>query len=85
LNRPTQRPNCARWIAIAGLVLANVSTTLAASTTRISVASDGTRGNGGSDLIMTRSISTEGRSVAFASGASNLVAADTNNADDVFV
>ena len=52
------------------------------STTRVSVASDGSEGNGISD---TPSISADGRFVAFAADASNLVAGDTNGAGDVFV
>ncbi len=51
-------------------------------TTRASVASDGTQGNGEST---TPSISADGRYVAFDSGASNLVSGDTNGAWDVFV
>ena len=52
------------------------------STTRVSVASDDTQGNGISD---TPSISADGRFVAFAADASNLVEDDTNGAGDVFV
>ena len=52
------------------------------STTRISVAPDGTQANAGSDLP---AISADGRSIAFHSLASNLVAADTNAYADVFV
>jgi len=52
------------------------------STTRVSVASDGSEGNGISD---TPSISADGRFVAFAADASNLVAGDTNGVGDVFV
>jgi archaellum component FlaF (FlaF/FlaG flagellin family) len=51
-------------------------------TTRISVASDGTQGNGASNAF---SISADGRYVTFASEASNLVPGDTNNARDIFV
>jgi Tol biopolymer transport system component len=51
-------------------------------TSRVSVASDGTQGNAGS---VGHSISADGRYVAFASGASNLVPGDTNNYTDVFV
>jgi Tol biopolymer transport system component len=54
----------------------------AGSTERVSVAAGGTEGNGQSD---SPSISGDGRFVAFVSGASNLVAGDTNGADDVFV
>jgi Tol biopolymer transport system component len=49
---------------------------------RVSVASDGTQGNGDS---FDGSISADGRYVAFASKASNLVAGDTNGKQDIFV
>ncbi|MEM7116072.1 MAG: hypothetical protein AAF614_26765 [Chloroflexota bacterium] len=52
------------------------------TTTRVSVASDGTEGNDGS---FSASISGDGRFVAFSSGASNLVSGDNNNTNDVFV
>jgi hypothetical protein len=51
-------------------------------TERVSVASDGTEGNGDGDCS---AISADGRYVAFQSLASNLVAADTNDTWDVFV
>jgi Tol biopolymer transport system component len=51
-------------------------------TTRVSVASDGTQANNQSS---DPSISSNGRYVAFASLASNLVSGDTNGAWDVFV
>ncbi len=51
-------------------------------TTRVSVASDGTEGDGGSPLS---SLSADGRFVAFHSYASNLVGGDTNGDFDVFV
>ena len=51
-------------------------------TTRVSVASDGTQGNGESGMP---SISADGRFVSFYSEATNLVAGDTNGAYDVFV
>jgi hypothetical protein len=51
-------------------------------TTRVSVASDGTQGNGESEFP---SISANGRYVAFFSLASNLVSGDTNFASDIFV
>lgn len=48
----------------------------------VSVASDGTAGNGDSrDAV----VSGDGRFVAFWSAASNLVANDTNNLEDIFV
>ena len=51
-------------------------------TTRVSVSSAGRQGNGGS---VEPSISADGRFVAFASDASNLVRGDTNGTTDVFV
>jgi Tol biopolymer transport system component len=55
---------------------------LAGTTTRVSVASDGVQGN---DQSFFPSISADGRYVAFASDASNLVPGDTNDVADVFV
>jgi len=52
------------------------------STERVSVASDGTQGDGPS---VNPSISADGRFVAFQSRATNLVPNDTNNAADIFV
>jgi Tol biopolymer transport system component len=49
---------------------------------RVSVASDGTQGNGTSDHP---AISGNGRFVAFRSQANNLVAGDTNGYTDIFV
>ena len=62
-------------------------------TSRVSVASDGTQGNGDSGLVPGGSdpprggvaISADGRYVAFESEADNLVPADGNNSADVFV
>ena len=51
-------------------------------TTRVSVASDGTQGNGN---IGIQSISGDGRYVAFSSDASNLVPGDTNEESDIFL
>ena len=51
-------------------------------TRRVSLASNGRQGNGGSG---EPAISADGRYVAFASGASTLVARDTNHFSDVFV
>jgi len=51
-------------------------------TSRISIASDGTQGNGWSGYP---SISGDGRYVAFNSYASNLVSSDTNGEYDIFV
>ncbi|MBM4051028.1 MAG: hypothetical protein FJ279_38515, partial [Planctomycetes bacterium] len=55
---------------------------------RVSVASDGTEGNGHSTDVFSTvgpGVSADGRYVAFMSFASNLVAGDTNSAADVFV
>ena len=54
------------------------------TTTRVSVASDGTESNGGPPGLYS-SISADGRYAAFDSDASNLVSGDTNNAHDIFV
>ena len=51
-------------------------------TVKVSVASDGRPGNGNS---YSPAISADGRFVAFASEATNLVRGDTNGATDVFV
>lgn len=51
-------------------------------TRRVSVSSTGAQANGGTG---GPAISADGRHVAFASGATNLVPADTNNAGDTFV
>jgi len=50
--------------------------------TRFSVATGGAQGNKGS---FTPSVSADGRYVAFASEATNLVPGDTNGATDIFV
>jgi len=52
------------------------------ATIRVSVASDGTQGDGGSGLP---SISSDGRFVSFGSAATNLAAGDTNGHSDTFV
>jgi len=54
----------------------------AQSTTRVSVDSNGLEHHG---ICMTSSISEDGRFVAFASNASDLVPGDTNGMEDVFV
>ena len=53
--------------------------------TRISVDSAGNQGNQGPSNFSNPSISPDGRFVAFASPASNLVSGDTNASEDVFV
>lgn len=52
------------------------------TTTRVSVASDGTQGNNHS---FEADISNDGRFVVFRSNASNLVPGDTNQRSDIFV
>jgi len=56
---------------------------IAQTTERISVDSYGIQGNG--DVYGWATFSADGRFVAFASDASNLVPGDTNNVSDVFV
>jgi tricorn protease-like protein len=51
-------------------------------TTRVSIASDGTQGNGES---LRPILSADGRFVAFSSNSSNLVPGDTNGTNDVFL
>lgn len=52
------------------------------SIVRVSVASDGTQGNGASSAV---SMSDDGRYIVFESRADNLVAGDTNGSRDVFL
>src|SRR5207247_971346 len=52
------------------------------ATTRVSVDSAGTQGDGHSS---SPAISADGRFVAFTSHDTNLVTGDTNNSDDVFL
>jgi fibronectin type III domain protein/WD40 repeat protein len=52
------------------------------TTTRVSVASNGSQGNNWSYAV---SISSDGGHVAFSSSATNLVSGDTNNVSDVFI
>lgn len=56
---------------------------LTATTTRVNIDSNGAQANG--DSYNAPSISDNGRYIAFASGASNLIANDTNNSIDIFV
>ena len=55
---------------------------LANTTVRVSVSGDGDQGDGGS---LRPTVSADGRFVSFHSGASSLVGADTNGADDIFL
>ncbi|MBF0123757.1 MAG: VCBS repeat-containing protein [Magnetococcales bacterium] len=77
-----------------GAVDAFVSDRSTGITVRVSVASDGTQGNGHSGTYSgedsrthgsSPSISADGRFVAFSSHASNLVPGDTNFGSDIFV
>ena len=76
-------PTIITLVALATLVVGGVGAS-SGTTERISLASDGTQGNGAS---FDSAISADGRYVAFASYASNLVPGDTNEADapDAFV
>ena len=65
------------WQRTSSCMIARLNTT-----ERVSLASDGTQGNGHSQ---DASISGDGRYVAFLSSASNLVPGDTNGKEDVFV
>ncbi len=70
-------------IAVAVLILALPTTAMAAvTTTRVSVASGGAQA---SDVSWGPSVSADGRFVAFASAATNLVLADANGFNDIFV
>lgn len=78
----------------AALVLSSTAAPAVAATgdtTLVSRHSDGTIGNGRSDLSATASaaahgsVSADGRFIAFESAASNLVSGDTNTFRDVFV
>ncbi len=65
-----------------GLVDAFVRDRVAGVTTRVSISSSGSQGNG---LSLRPVISADGRLVAFWSEASNLVLGDTNGVSDIFV
>ncbi len=62
-----------------------VRDTFAATTTRVSIASDGSQADGTFPSSFYPAISGDGRYITFASYASNLVAGDTNGCSDVFV
>ena len=66
----------------ASTVTASAAPTVRHATTRASVATRGTQGNGQS---AGPAISANGRYIAFTSEGTNLVAGDTNDAQDVFV
>jgi len=60
----------------------DITTMHSGTTIRVSVASDGTEGNG---ISFLRALSTNSRYVGFISYASNLVSGDTNNVPDGFI
>jgi hypothetical protein len=74
------------WLGLVLLVVGLVGQTAVSATDpiieRVSIRSDGEQAN---DHSERPSISADGRFVAFASTASNLVPNDTNNASDIFV
>ena len=75
---------CGLWLVL----LASASPALGAAgdTTRVSVATGGAEGNEHvTSGYLGAEVSADGRFVAFASPATNLVAGDTNAAQDVFV
>lgn len=55
------------------------------STTLVSVATDGTQGNGHAYALRSLAVTPDGRYVAFQSAATNMVANDTNNQIDLFL
>lgn len=55
------------------------------TTTRVSVASDGSEANGGVSFFTGPALSGDGRYVLFSSLASDLIPGDTNEAEDVFL
>jgi Tol biopolymer transport system component len=86
-NRSIEIKWIAFWLALllgfaSSNTLAGRAVAATATTRRVSVRSNGDQGNDGS---YAPSISANGRFVAFASDASNLVANDTNESPDVFV
>jgi Tol biopolymer transport system component len=72
-----------RTLGAAGLVILVSSTGWAQVTQRVSVASDGTQGDDSVEWLTA--LSADGRYVAFASWATQLVPGDTNGMLDVFV
>ena len=75
-------------IGFVALVVFVLGTSGCAMITRASVASDGTEANASSDGLpfsIAPAISADGRYVTFTSIATNLVAGDTNDTQDVFV
>jgi Tol biopolymer transport system component len=69
-------------IRLSGIAFFSCTCLWAQVTQRVNVTAAGTQGNSGSGYP---SISADGRFVAFQSGASNLIAGDTNGFADIFV
>jgi len=82
--RPKPPALLAAVALVSGLVLlaASAGTAVAGVTERVSVGAGGAQANGVSSFPV---ISADGRYVAFASGATNLVASDGNGVSDIFV
>jgi Tol biopolymer transport system component len=75
-----------RGLASAALAVAWFTSAAAAQDTlRVSVSSSGHQSNGDSDFWVSPAISADGKTVAFYSQATNLVPADLNNVQDIFV
>ena len=86
-GRVARHGRCFGPLAVLAVIVTSLgcgtATAIAAgTTTRVSVASDGSQGT---DLSYNPSVSGDGRFVAFWSTASNLVPGDTNGRSDVFV
>ncbi|MEM1449006.1 MAG: hypothetical protein AAGI22_07820 [Planctomycetota bacterium] len=81
------RPGLCRLLPALTALVAPALALDATSTSRVSVGPGGAQANGGSGggFGRTISVSDSGRFVAFTSEATNLVAGDTNNEQDVFL
>ena len=76
-------PRLTRAAVVAVIALApSIAAAQPVAPVRLSVATDGTQANGASLLV---AVTPDGRHVLFTSGASNLVAGDSNGVDDLFV
>src|SRR4051795_8035293 len=84
IMRLTRVGRVALPLAFAALALGGSPALAGVTTSRASMATDGTQGNDDS-YIVVGALATPGRFVAFSSYASNLVANDANGFEDVFV
>ena len=73
------------FFAILALGVGGVAWGAGSATVRVSVSSGGVQADSYSGLPITSAVSADGRYVAFASPATNLVAGDTNGRPDVFL